>query len=637
MQKYYLTTPLYYVNDVPHIGHAYTTVLADVIKRYRQMQGFDVFFLTGTDEHGQKIEKSAAAQNKQPKELADWVVSRFKDLWKSLNIQYDRFIRTTDDYHRKGVEKIWNKVRENGDIYEGEYRGHYCVSCESFVSEVTEENKEEVMECPDCGKKTSMVGEKCYFFRLSAYQDKLLKFYDENPDFIYPKTRMNEVKSFVQMGLRDLSVTRSTVKWGIPVPGDEEQTIYVWFDALSNYINAVHYHLEDDEFNKWWPADLHIMAKDILKFHAVYWPAFLMSAGVPLPKKELIHGWWLKDEKKMSKSVGNVLDPNILLKHFNADAIRFYLMREAPIGADGNFSHQGFIGRINTDLSNDWGNLVSRTTGMIGKYFKGNFSGEGDYTETEIQIRESYLETEKKVTELFNGFLYNRGLEGIFEYISTLNKYIVTTEPWTLAKDDSKRERLAAVMKTLVRGILSVNNLISPVIPETSEKIRKIFRHSATGLGWQDPGEEFKIYPSKEHLFPRVDPEEFFTEDSVQEEEKMEPTENKTEGLIDFDDFMKVQMTVALVVEAEKVEKADRLLQLTVDIGTEKRNLVAGVAQYYEPDDLKGKKIIIVKNLKPAKIRGILSEGMILAATGEEGRPHIPVLPEDTPVGAMLK
>jgi len=639
-KKFYLTTPIYYINDVPHIGHAYTTIMADVIKRYKKLMGYDVFFLTGTDEHGQKIEQSATQKGITPQALADKMVAHFKALWKTLNIDYDRFIRTTDGYHVEGVKKIFKKVLEKGDIYPGNYEGHYCISDESFVTEMAEDSGDGNKICPDCGKTTVKVTEKCYFFRLSAYQDKLLKFYEENPDFVTPKTRMNEVVSFVKMGLKDLSVTRSTVKWGISMPDDESQTIYVWFDALTNYITAINYNEEDETFQKYWPADLHIIGKDILKFHAVYWPAFLMAAGLPLPKKELIHGWWLKDEKKMSKSEGNVLDPQILLKFFSPDAIKYFMMREASIGADGNFSHQGFIVRVNTDLANDWGNLVSRTGGMTLKYFNQQFDSEAEYSEKENAVKEQYLELEKEVIRFFDNYQFNRGLEKIFFYIGQLNKYIVESQPWELAKSGDKKGILAGVLKTLIRAILSVNNLLSPVIPGTAEKIKKTFNYDAPGLGWKDPGEVFNI-DKVEQLFPRVDIKDFFADEETkkpakEEKEEMQ-TEKLAEGLITFDDFKKIEMVVAKVTEAEKVEKADKLLKLTVDTGTDTRTLVAGVALYYQPEDLKDKKIIIVKNLKPVKLRGILSQGMILAASDASGRPYIPIIPEETPVGAFLK
>jgi methionyl-tRNA synthetase len=681
MEKFYLTTPIYYVNDVPHIGHAYTTILADVIKRYKGLRGQRVFFLTGTDEHGQKIERSAAKQGLTPKGLADSMVEHFKELWCLLGIDYDAFIRTTDEAHVKGVQKLFSQVMKKGDIYLGEYAGHYCISCENFIPDSVEESTDGKRTCPECGRPTdNRVKEKCYFFRLSAYGDKLLKFYGENPDFVTPRSRMNEVVSFVKMGLRDLSVTRSTVKWGIPVPDDPQQTIYVWFDALSNYVTALDYLGEGERFRTFWPADLHIMAKDILKYHAVYWPAFLMAAGLPLPKKELIHGWWLKDEKKMSKSSGNVLDPHILLKHFSADAIRYFLMREASIGADGNFSHEGFISRVNTDLTNDWANLVSRTTGMIEKYFANSFQGVALYTEKEKEIRERYVELEKTVLDHFDQYQYNRGLECIFEYINGLNRYIVESQPWNLAKEKENEARLAAVLKTLARAILSVNNLLSPVLPYSAARVRAIFNVSDPDLGWKDLPEAFAINQGAQ-LFPRVDAKAFFneagpaagpaakgaamTETEIAKKDATSlpqgdgaaqptpvpqgdgaaqptpvPKESApaaAEGLIEIGDFKKVQMVVARVLAAEKVEKADKLLKLQIDTGTDTRTLVAGIALHYKPEDLVGRKIIIVKNLKPAKLRGILSQGMILAASDADNRPYIPVLPEETPVGAILK
>jgi methionyl-tRNA synthetase len=661
MEKFYLTTPIYYVNDVPHIGHAYTTVLADVITRYKRLRGFRVLFLTGTDEHGQKIERSATKQGLTPQALADRMVAHFRQLWATLNIEHDVFIRTTDEAHVRGVQKIFARVMERGDIYRGEYAGHYCIACENFIPDSVEETADGRRACPDCGRLTdNRVSETCYFFRLSAYGDRLLKFYEQNPEFITPRSRMNEVVSFVKMGLRDLSVTRSTVKWGIPVPGDPRQTIYVWFDALSNYVTAIDYLGEGERFRDFWPADLHIMAKDILKYHAVYWPAFLMAAGLPLPKKELIHGWWLKDEKKMSKSTGNVLDPHVLLKHFRPDAIRYFLMREASIGSDGNFSHEGFIGRVNTDLTNDWANLVSRTTGMIEKYFANEFRGAGLYTEREKAVAAAYQDLEKAVLELFDQYQFNRGLELIFDYVNSLNRYIVEVQPWNLAKAESDRPRLAGVLKTLCRAILSVNALLSPILTETASAVRGIFRCDDAGLGWKDRPEEFVIGQGTQ-IFPRVDSQAFFAEaealpaatdpGATMQETKTPETGSPpqgpvapqageaaaAEGLIEIADFKKVQMVVARVLAAEKVEKADKLLKLQVDTGDGTRTLVAGIALHYPPEDLIGRKVIIVKNLKPAKLRGILSQGMILAASDADNRPYVPILPEETPVGAILK
>jgi methionyl-tRNA synthetase len=675
MDPFYLTTPIYYVNDVPHIGHAYTTILADVIARFQRLRGRDVFFLTGTDEHGQKIERSAAKQGLTPKQLADAMVQHFQELWRILHVEYDAFIRTTDAAHIQGVQKIFSRVMEKGDIYLGEYAGHYCISCENFIPDSVEETADGKRACPDCGRLTdNRVRETCYFFRLSAYGEKLLKFYEENPEFVTPRSRMNEVVSFVKMGLRDLSVTRSTVKWGIPVPGDPRQTIYVWFDALSNYITAIDYLKEGERFLALWPADLHIMAKDILKYHAVYWPAFLMAAGLPLPKRELIHGWWLKDEKKMSKSSGNVLDPHILLRHFSADAIRYFLMREASIGADGNFSHEGFIGRVNTDLTNDWANLVSRTTGMIEKYFAKSFRGAGRYTAKEEEIEKGYRQLEKAVVDFFDQYQFNRGLELVFEYVNSLNRYIVEVQPWNLAKEEADQPRLAGVLKTLCRAILSVNALLSPILTETSAQVRTIFPCADRGLGWKELPEEFAIGQGTQ-LFPRVDSKVFFAEAEAPQagagkgatmQETRTPETNPppefptvpgpadsaasvpqgdaapragtaAEGLIEIGDFKKVQMVVARVLAAEKVEKADKLLKLQVDTGSDTRTLVAGIALHYKPEELVGRKIIIVKNLKPAKLRGILSQGMILAASDADNRPYVPILPEETPVGALLK
>ncbi len=421
---FYVTTPIYYVNDVPHIGHAYTTIIADALARFHKLAGRDVFFLTGTDEHGQKIERAAAEKGLTPKALADSVVGRAQDLWKALDISHDFFIRTSMDFHEKGVQKLFKALLDKGDIYKGEYRGWYCVSDENFLADDVPLGTDGCKTCPDCGKKAGVVSEETYFFRLSAYQDRLLKLYEERPEFVRPQSRLNEVASFVRGGLKDLSITRTTVKWGIPVPGDPRHTIYVWFDALHNYVTGIGYDWDMARYEKFWPADVHLMAKDILRFHAVYWPAFLMAGGLPLPSTVFAHGWWLKDDTKMSKSRGNVLDPHILLKTFGPDPIRYFLLREIPVGQDGNFSHEAFLHRVNSDLANDLGNLVQRTLTMIGNYFGGTLEGPAEETAEDVRVRDDFGGLKARVAELYGSCALNRALEEIWAYIGSVNKYL---------------------------------------------------------------------------------------------------------------------------------------------------------------------------------------------------------------------
>ncbi len=628
MKKFYLTTPIYYVNDLPHLGHAYTTILADVIKRFKMLQGYEVYLLTGTDEHGQKIEKSAEKMGLSPKQLADRVVDRYKALWKTFNISYDKFIRTTDEYHILGVQKIFQRVFENKDIYEGEYRGYYCISCEFYLPETAQEGPEGTRICPDCGKRCNQIAEKCFYFRLSAYQEKLLQFYEQHPDFIVPESRFNEVKAFVKAGLRDLSISRASVKWGIPVPFAPEQTIYVWFDALSNYITAVNYLEEDERFKKFWPADLHIMAKDILRFHAVYWPAFLMAAGLTPPRQELIHGWWLKDDRKMSKSAGNVLDPAILLEYFSADAIRYFLVREAAIGNDGNFSHEGFLTRINADLSNDWGNLVSRALAMTAKYFQNRIPEKIELREREKMLEQSFFRMQPEVIRYFESYQFNRGLEIVFDYINQLNRYIVEAEPWNLARLPEKRAYLAGVLASVVEAIANVNSLLWPIMPVACEKVAAAIGQKQFSLEWQKIKLPLQIQ-ELDILFPRIEQSEFFALEQKREQE--------ADNLIEIDDFKKIELVAAEVLEASRVENAEKLLQLKIDLGDQVRYIIAGIAQFYKPEELIGKKIVVLKNLKPAKIRGLLSQGMLLAAADSQNRPFVAFLPQETPNGARLK
>ncbi len=648
---FYVTTPIYYVNDVPHIGHAYTTVIADALARFHKLAGRDVFFLTGTDEHGQKIEKAAAEKGLTPKALADAVVGRAQDLWKAMDISNDFFIRTTMDFHEKGVQKLFRKLLDQGDIYKGTYRGWYCVSDENFLADDIAVDADGSKTCPDCGKKASVVAEETYFFRLSAYQDRLLKLYEERPEFVRPQSRLNEVASFVKGGLKDLSITRTTVKWGVPVPGDPKHTIYVWFDALNNYVTGIGYDWDMERYEKFWPADVHLMAKDILRFHAVYWPAFLMASGLPLPRTVFAHGWWLKDDTKISKSRGNVLDPHVLLKAFGPDPIRYFLLREIPIGQDGNFSHEGFLHRVNSDLANDFGNLVQRTLTMIGNYFGGRIDAPGEETAEDARVRTEFEALKGRVFELYGACALNKALEEIWAYIGLVNKYLADHQPWIMAKDPALRPRLARVLLQAAAAIRGASYLVFPVMPRSVERVWGFLNESRKpadvpyaeiafdGFG---PG---RTVGAPQALFPRVALKDFLAEDAAAPAAPAAPAPapgTSKEGIANMDiityaEFQKMDLRVAQILEAERVPGATKILKLRIDIGTEQRQMVAGVAETYTPEELVGKKLIVICNLQPAVIRGIESQAMLLAAITADNKALIPFFDRDIPAGAKVK
>jgi methionyl-tRNA synthetase len=641
-KTFYVSTPIYYVNDVPHIGHAYTTVACDTVSRYKRLCGYDVCFLTGTDEHGQKIEQAAEKRGITPKQLADEVVERFAGLWKILNISNDKFIRTTDELHKEGVRKIFKKMQENGDIYLGHYEGWYCTPCETYLTET------QLLDgncCPSCGRETATLKEPSYFFKMSKYGDQLLKHIEDNKDFIRPESRRNEIISFIKDGLRDLSVSRVTFKWGIPVPEDEDHIIYVWVDALTNYISALGYGHDGADFEKYWPADYHVVGKDILRFHTVYWPTMLLSAGIPLPKSVFAHGWWTVEGQKMSKSMGNAIDPAWLVEKFGVDAIRYFLLREVPFGLDGDFSFKALIHRINGDLANDLGNLLNRTMGMVNRYFDGvvpAFTEEGPEDKAVVETIERVF---REVDEHITNMAFNKALMTMWELVSALNKYIDETAPWALAKDEARKGRLGSVLYTVLDGMRLVSLLLYPFMPETAVKMRRQLGTKAE-LEKSDVAELRKIrtYESghklgeAEQLFPRIDEKEMIEElkkesDSKKKDDKGQPVVEE----IDFAHFEKMVLKAAKVLECEKVAKSDKLLKLQLDLGTEKRQVVSGIAKSYEPEDMVGKTVVLVANLKPAKLMGTLSEGMILSATVDGKQHRVLELPDSVAPGTDIK
>lgn len=662
---FYVTTPIYYVNDIPHIGHAYTTIIADALARFNRLRGKNVFFLTGTDEHGQKVEKAALERGLSPKEHVDGIVGRFVDLWKALGVSYDGFIRTTDPVHEKGVQAVFQKLKDKGDIYKGTYQGWYCVSDESFISDDVRLEPEGHKICPDCGRVCTLVSEECYFFRLSAYEKPLLDFYEKNPEFVRPQSRMNEVTSFVRHGLKDLGITRTTVKWGIPVPDDPKHTIYVWFDALLNYVTAIGCGTDEERFRTYWPADIHLMAKDILRFHAIYWPAFLMAAGLPLPGCVFSHGWWLKDNSKMSKSKGNVLDPHVILRSFGPDPLRYFLLREIPIGLDGNFSHEAFVHRANSDLANDLGNLVQRTLTMIRNYFDGTLADLPGELEEDSALASGFADLKNKVRDLYDSCSLNRALEEIWAYIGVVNKYLADREPWKMAKNEALKPRLKRILFETASAIRGISYLIYPVMPSSCETIWELLgepkritdvRYDDIDFGGYEVGLTVR---EPKPLFPRVLLKDFLAEEkgepvpaaavaasapspadkkSAKKESPMEETPvAAVNPFVTYEEFAKMEFRVAKILAAERVPNTDKLLKLDVDLGEEKRTMIAGIAETYTPEDIVGKSMIVIVNLKPVKIRGVESRAMLLAATVEGGKAVVPFFDREVPPGAKVK
>lgn len=656
-ETFYITTPIYYPSGNLHIGHAYSTVAGDVISRYKRMQGYDVRYLTGTDEHGQKIQEKAQKAGKTELEYLDEMISGIKSLWSKLEISNDDFIRTTEDRHKLVVEKVFERLLKQGDIYLGEYEGWYSVPDETYYTEsqlvdpIYENGKIVGGKSPDSGHEVELVKEESYFFNINKYTDRLLEFYDANPDFIQPPSRKNEmINNFIKPGLEDLAVSRTSFDWGVRVPSNPKHVVYVWIDALVNYISALGYLSDDDElFKKYWPADVHLMAKEIVRFHSIIWPILLMALDLPLPKKVFAHGWILMKDGKMSKSKGNVVDPNVLIDRYGLDATRYYLMRELPFGSDGVFTPEAFVERTNYDLANDLGNLVNRTISMINKYFQGELPAyEGPKHELDEDMEALAHETVKHFNESMESFQFSVALSTVWKFISRTNKYIDETTPWVLAKDDSQKDMLGNVMAHLVENIRYAAVLLRPFLTHAPKEIFKQLNINEPELFELESLEQYgalkqpiMVTEKPTPIFPRLDTEAeiAYIKESMQppkSEESKDEVEEPSKAQIDIKDFDKVEIKAATITDAENVPKSDKLLKIQIDLGSEQRQIVSGIAKFYRPEDIIGKKVAVVTNLKPAKLMGQKSEGMILSAE-KDGVLTLISLPSAIPNGAVIK